>query len=456
PSSRELYSEALVGRGDITEEEAQEALEHFRAELERIFTGSRTGSHTDSESVAGLEVPQAQQQDAGVMVGWQTAIDPETLAHIGAAHGNIPEGFSVHPKLQQLLERRQKMALEGDIDWGFGEIAAFGSLLLDGLPVRLAGQDSRRGTFVQRHATFHDYEDGSEWTPLMHLSRDQAKFWVYDSALSEFAALGFEYGYSVERPDALVIWEAQFGDFVNGAQTVTDEFISSAEQKWGQRSSLVMLLPHGYEGQGPDHSSGRIERFLQLCAEDNMVVAQPSTPANHFHLLRRQAYQRPRRPLILFSPKQLLRLRAASSQIEDFTTGTFKSVIGDSSVDPNKVTRLILCSGRVYYDLAAQRTKQERDDIALVRVEELFPLPAEDIAAQIETYPNAELVWVQDEPENQGPWGYMALNLPKHIPAIAQRGIRVVSRASSAAPSAGTMALHQVEQKELLQKAFAK
>src|SRR5690625_2209210 len=456
PSVRELYSEALVGRGDITEEEAEEALDHFRSELERIFTGSRAASHTDSESVAGLEVPQAQQTDAGVMVGWQTAIDPETLAHIGAAHGNIPEGFNVHLKLQQLLERRQKMSLEGDIDWGFGEISAFGSLLLEGVPVRLAGQDSRRGTFVQRHATFHDYEDGSEWTPLMHLSRDQAKFWVYDSSLSEFAALCFEYGYSLERPDALVLWEAQFGDFVNGAQTITDEFISSAEQKWGQRSSLVMLLPHGYEGQGPDHSSGRIERFLQLCAEDNMIVAQPSTPANHFHLLRRQAYQRPRRPLILFSPKQLLRLRAAASRVEDFTTGTFQPVIGDPGPDPAAVTRLILCSGRVYYDLAARREKEGRNDVALVRVEELYPVPAEEIAEQVARYPGAELVWVQDEPENQGPWPFVALNLPEAVPAVAERGIRVVSRAASAAPSAGMMSLHRYEQEELLTKAFAR
>lgn len=456
PSVRTLYSEALVGRGDITEEEAAEALKHFQSELERIFTGSRSASDAESESVAGLEVPASQQEDAGVMVGWQTAIDPETLAHIGAAHANSPEGFTVHSKLQQLLERRQKMSLEGGIDWGFGELAAFGSLLLEGVPVRLAGQDSRRGTFVQRHATFHDHTDGSEWTPLMHLSRDQAKFWVYDSSLSEYAALAFEYGYSVERPDALVLWEAQFGDFVNGAQTVIDEFISSAEQKWGQRSSVALLLPHGYEGQGPDHSSARIERFLQLCAENNMVVAQPSTPANHFHLLRRQAYQRPRRPLVVFSPKQLLRLRAAASQVEDFTSGTFQPVIGDPSADPSQVTRVILCSGRVYYDLLSQRNKQSREDIALVRVEELYPLPAEEIAAEIAKYGNAELMWVQDEPENQGPWSYLALNLPEQVPAVAERGIRAVSREPSAAPSAGTMALHKLEQEELLAKAFAK
>ncbi|BAS09744.1 2-oxoglutarate dehydrogenase E1/E2 component [Arthrobacter sp. Hiyo4] len=216
------------------------------------------------------------------------------------------------------------MSREGGIDWGFGEIAAFGSLIMEGVPVRLAGQDSRRGTFVQRHAVFHDRANGGEWLPLGHLSDDQAKLWIYDSLLSEYAAMGFEYGYSVERPDALVLWEAQFGDFVNGAQTIIDEFISSAEQKWGQRSSLVLMLPHGYEGQGPDHSSARIERFLQMCAEENMIVANPTTAASHFHLLRRQAYSRPRKPLIIFTPKQLLRLKAAASSVEDFTTGAFR------------------------------------------------------------------------------------------------------------------------------------
>jgi len=452
---RTLYSQALVGRGDISEEEAGEALKHFQSELERIFTGSREASAAGEDSVLGLEVPDSQREDAGVMVGWQTAISPSALARIGEAHVDAPEGFSVHTKLGQLLERRHTMSTEGGIDWGFGEVAAFGSLLMDGVPVRLAGQDSRRGTFVQRHLTLHDHANGAEWTPLMYLSKDQAKLWAYDSPLSEYAALAFEYGYSVERPDALVLWEAQFGDFVNGAQTVIDEFISSAEQKWGQKSSLVMLLPHGYEGQGPDHSSARLERFLQLCAERNMIVAQPSTPANHFHLLRRQAFQRPRRPLVVMTPKQLLRLKAAASSVEDFTTGSFRPVIGDHAVtDRSKVTRVLLCSGRFYYDLLSQRGKREREDVALVRIEELYPLPARELEAELASYPNAEFVWAQDEPLNQGAWPYLALNMPSQVPAVAQRGLRVASRPEGAAPSAGTMKLHKLQAEELLAAAF--
>nr|NLD41070.1 multifunctional oxoglutarate decarboxylase/oxoglutarate dehydrogenase thiamine pyrophosphate-binding subunit/dihydrolipoyllysine-residue succinyltransferase subunit [Actinomycetales bacterium] len=259
-TTRQLYTEALVGRGDITKEQAEEALEAFRKQLETAFSDEDRAlpQPENAETVAGLEVPASQQEDAGVLLGWQSAVDAGAIARVGEAYAHAPEGFNVHPKLDQLCERRSKMSREGGIDWGFGEILAFGTLLMDGVPVRVAGQDTRRGTFVQRHATFHDVTNGAEWTPLRYLTEDQAKFHIYDSPLSEYAALAFEYGYSVERPDSLVVWEAQFGDFVNGAQTVIDEFISSAEQKWGQRSSLVMLLPHGYEGQGPDHSSGRI------------------------------------------------------------------------------------------------------------------------------------------------------------------------------------------------------
>src|SRR5699024_7661001 len=366
-SVRTLFSESLVGRGDLTQEEAEEFLADYRKELERVFTESRRTEDGAPDSVAGLERPESQHEDAGVMVGWQTAVPANVLTRIGEAHTRPPEGFTVHPKLEKLLERRATMATEGEIDWAFGELLAFGSLLLEDTPVRLAGQDSRRGTFVQRHAVLHDHLTGAEWTPLMYLAADQAKFWVYDSLLSEYGAVAFEYGYSVERPDALVLWEAQFGDFVNGAQTVIDEFISSAEQKWAQTSSVVLLLPHGYEGQGPDHSSARKERFLQLAAEDNIIVAEPSTPANYFHLLRRQAYQRPRRPLVVFTPKQLLRLRAATSSVEDFTSGAFQPVLGDTSVDPAAVNKVLLCSGRVYYDLLAERSKREDTTTALVR-----------------------------------------------------------------------------------------
>ncbi|PFG44005.1 2-oxoglutarate dehydrogenase E1 component [Isoptericola jiangsuensis] len=458
-SVRKLYTKNLVARGDITVEEAEQALQDYQAQLERVFTETKGGGYTapaGTEEVAGLERPESQREDAGTMVGWRTAISHAMLERVGDVHVAPPEGFNVHPKLGKLLEKRQIMAKEGDIDWGFGELVAFGSLLAEGTPVRLAGQDSRRGTFTQRHAVLHDRLTGAEWTPLLYLSGDQAKFWVYDSSLSEYAALGFEYGYSVERPDALVLWEAQFGDFVNGAQTVIDEFISSAEQKWGQNSSVVMLLPHGYEGQGPDHSSARIERFLQLAAENNMTVAQPSTPASYFHLLRKQAYDRPRRPLVVFTPKQLLRLKAAASGVEDFTTGTFEPVLGDvavadGSITPSKVERLVLCTGRVYYDLLAERAKRGDDRTALVRLEQLYPFPEEQVREQIARYEGAEVVWVQDEPQNQGAWSYLHLALPTDLPRVD-----VISRPASASTAAGTAKRHKEEQAALLERVFTR
>jgi 2-oxoglutarate dehydrogenase E1 component len=345
------------------------------------------------------------------------------------------------------------MSREGGIDWGFGELMAFGSLLVEGVNIRMAGQDSRRGTFVQRHAVFHDKLNGQEWLPLRNLTANQAKFYIYDSLLSEYAAMGFEYGYSVEREDSLVLWEAQFGDFANGAQTILDEFISSSEQKWGQFSSLVLLLPHGYEGQGPDHSSARIERYLQLCAENNMTVAQPSTPANHFHLLRRQAYSRPRRPLIVFTPKSMLRLKAASSSVEDFTNGSFKPVIDDErGLNKANVKKVLLCSGKVYWDLLAEAEKRNDQTTAIVRVEQLYPTPVDEIKATYASYPNAELVWVQDEPANQGPWTYIGLFLPKYMNGLVPR---LVSRPASASPATGSAKRHAVEQADLVERAFA-
>jgi len=452
-SVRKLYTKNLVARGDITVEEAEQALQDYQSQLERVFTETKSAGKAPApdgdDEILGLERPEAQREGAGDMVGWQTAVPHAVLERVGAVQVSAPEGFTVHPKLAQMLEKRQLMAKEGGIDWGFGELVAFGSLLMEGTPVRLAGQDSRRGTFVQRHAVLHDRNTGAEWTPLLYLSGDQAKFWVYDSSLSEYAALGFEYGYSVERPDALVLWEAQFGDFVNGAQTVIDEFISSAEQKWGQNSSLVMLLPHGYEGQGPDHSSARIERFLQLAAENNMTVAQPSTPASYFHLLRRQAYARPRRPLVVFTPKQLLRLKAAASSVEDFTTGTFEPVLPDTTVDAAQVDRVLLCTGRVYYDLLAERTKRQDTRTAIVRLEQLYPFPEEQLRAQLAQYPGADVVWVQDEPENQGAWSFLHLALPEDMPRV-----RVVSRPASASTAAGTAKRHKEQQEVLVAQAF--
>ncbi|MFJ8895854.1 multifunctional oxoglutarate decarboxylase/oxoglutarate dehydrogenase thiamine pyrophosphate-binding subunit/dihydrolipoyllysine-residue succinyltransferase subunit [Leifsonia sp. NPDC102414] len=455
-SVRRLYTEALVGRGDITEEEYEQAHRDFQDRLERAFMethAAQTNSVpvvTGEGAVADLELPAAQQED-NVGEPETTAVTDQVIQLIGDAFNNPPAGFSVHPKLQQLLTKRGEMSRNGGIDWGFGELLALGSLLLEGTPVRMAGQDTRRGTFVQRHAVFHDRTNGQEWLPLANLSDNQAKFWIYDSLLSEYAAMGFEYGYSVERPDALVLWEAQFGDFANGAQTIIDEFVSSAEQKWGQRSSLVLLLPHGYEGQGPDHSSARIERYLQLCAENNMTVARPSTPASYFHLLRRQAYARPRRPLVVFTPKAMLRLRGASSEVSDFTQGKFEPVIDDARIsDKGAVKRVLLMAGKLYYDLLNELQKNPNPEIALVRVEQYYPLPAAELKAVVDSYPNAELVWVQDEPENQGAWPYMILETSK----LGPRPLGVISRAASASPAAGSAKRHAQEQSILIQRAL--
>lgn len=462
-SVRKIYTESLIGRGDITVEEAEAALKDYQQQLERVFAETReTASAPDprqadgSDAPGGLEQPTAQQEDdATAKPQRETAVSPEVLKRIGDAYVSPPSSFTVHPKLRQLLEKRSQMSREGGVDWGFGELLAYGSLLLEGTPVRLAGQDSRRGTFVQRHAVLTDRSSGEEWTPLLYLSNDQARFWVYDSLLSEFAAMGFEYGYSVERPDALVLWEAQFGDFANGAQTIVDEFISSSEQKWGQNSSVTLLLPHGYEGQGPDHSSARIERYLAMCAEDNMTVAMPSTPASYFHLLRRQAYGRPRRPLVVFTPKSMLRLKAATSDVEDFTTGGFRPVVGEQFADAEQargVDRVLACSGKVYWDLVAHRVKSGDTRTAIVRAEQMYPLDADAWGEALAPFGDAELVWVQEEPANQGGWPFMALALPE----LLGRPVRHVSRKASASPATGSSKKHAVEQQALVEQAFAR
>ncbi|MEU2347605.1 multifunctional oxoglutarate decarboxylase/oxoglutarate dehydrogenase thiamine pyrophosphate-binding subunit/dihydrolipoyllysine-residue succinyltransferase subunit [Modestobacter sp. NPDC049651] len=450
-SVRKLYTEALVGRGDITLAEAEEALKDYRDQLERAFAETHDARDTSApEPVMDPRSP----QEATV----RTAITPEVLKAVGDAHVSFPEGFTPHPKLQRLLERRAAMASEGGIDWAMGELLAFGSLLMDGRTIRLAGQDSRRGTFVQRHSVLIDRENAGEYTPLLNLSPDQGKFFVYDSLLSEYAALGFEYGYSVANQQALVLWEAQFGDFVDGAQMVIDEFISSGEAKWGQRSGVVLLLPHGLEGQGPDHSSGRIERFLQLSAENNMTVANCSTPANYFHLLRRQALSDVHRPLVVFTPKSLLRAKAAVSAVADFTDAGFQPVLGDPGVggeplDDAAVTRVLLCSGKISYELLAQRETSGATDTAVLRVEQLYPLPAEEVATALSRYPNArDVVWVQEEPANMGARQFMLVNLPEHLPA--GRTLRSISRKASASPAVGSAKVHEVEQRELVARAF--
>ena len=482
-STRGVYTAALVGRGDITPQEAQEIAKSYQDELERVFTEARiqvtggTGSDgadeaTDTSAqdlsdptkvgvpLSSLEIPHSQRAGTGMMLGWTSAVPRDVVERIGDAQVAWPESFTVHPKLQAMLSKRREATREGGIDWGLGELIALGSLLMEGVPIRLAGEDARRATFAQRHAVLHDHTSGQEWTPLSFLTPDQAPLEIYDSLLSEYAALAFEYGYSVERPEGLTMWEAQFGDFANGAQSVIDEYVTSAAQKWGQRSGLVMLLPHGQEGQGPDHSSGRIERYLQMCAQDNMLVAQPSTPASYFHLLREHTYHRPRRPLIVFTPKQLLRLKAACSPVEDFTSGTFQPVIGETddavlaSARKQGVDRVLLCSGRVYYDLLAHRTKTGDTSTAIVRLEQLYPLESSAIAEALAPFSGAELVWVQDEPANQGMWPYLALNLPTDLTG----GVlpTLVSRPEAAAPAVGTAGLHRAQQEEILRQAFAR
>jgi 2-oxoglutarate dehydrogenase E1 component len=461
-SVRTLYTEALVGRGDITQEEYEASHRDFQDSLERAFAethAAQTGSMpiVAGDSIADLEKPGSQQDDS-VGEPATTGVDESVIRLIGDAHDNPPAGFTVHPKLQQLLKKRVEMSRSGSIDWAMGELFALGSVLLEGSPVRMVGQDTRRGTFVQRHAVLHDRENGQEWLPLANLSESQARLWIYDSLLSEYAAMGFEYGYSVERADALVLWEAQFGDFADGAQTVIDTFISSGEQKWGQRSSVVLLLPHGYEGQGPDHSSARIERFLQMCAENNMTVARPSTPASYFHLLRRQAYARPRRPLIVFTPKSMLRLRGATSEVADFTHGRFEPVLDDNravftnGVDKSGVKRVILTAGKIYYDIIGELEKREDSSIAVVRMEQFYPLPIQEMNAALEQYPNADLVWTQDEPENQGAWPFICLELAKHLKG---RTISVASRPASAAPATGSSKRSALEQADLIERALA-
>ena len=446
-SVRRLYTESLVGRGDITEEEYEEAKRDFQDRLEVAFAETHA-AETGAVPITPDTTPAVEVEGAPET----TAVTRQVVELIGDAFVNKPEGFTVHPKIQQLLDKRKDMSRGGNIDWGFGELLAFGSLLLEGTPVRLAGQDSRRGTFVQRHAVLHDRKNGQEWLPLVNLSENQGRFWIYDSLLSEYAAMAFEYGYSVESTNALVLWEAQFGDFANGAQSVVDEYISSAEQKWGQYSSVTLLLPHGYEGQGPDHSSARIERFLQLCAQDNMIVARPSTPASYFHLLRRQAYARPRRPLVVFTPKAMLRLRGATSSVEDFTQGRFEPVLDDDrGLERSAVKRVLIHSGKIHWDLRSELEKNPNPEIALVRLEQFYPTPIEALKAITDSYPNAELVWVQDEPENQGAWPFLALAFAD-VPG--DREVRGITRAAAASPATGSSKVHAVEQAELLRRAL--
>ncbi|WP_346764719.1 multifunctional oxoglutarate decarboxylase/oxoglutarate dehydrogenase thiamine pyrophosphate-binding subunit/dihydrolipoyllysine-residue succinyltransferase subunit [Rhodococcus sp. HNM0569] len=452
-SVRKSYTEALIGRGDISLKEAEDALRDYQGQLERVFNEVRELEKYQPEPSESVEL------DQPLPVKLTTAVDKSVLERIGDAFVDVPEGFTIHPRVKPVVEKRHEMSRNGKIDWAFAELLAFGSLVDEGRTVRLSGQDSRRGTFTQRHSVLIDRKTGAEYTPLQNLGGDQGKFMVYDSALSEFAAVGFEYGYSVGNPEALVLWEAQFGDFVNGAQSIIDEFISSGEAKWGQLSDVVLLLPHGHEGQGPDHTSGRIERWLQLCAEGSMTVAVPSTPASYFHLLRRHSLDGIRRPLVVFTPKSMLRNKAAVSEVEDFTTGKFRSVFEEPAyekdeADRSKVTRVLLVSGKLYWELKAKKDKDGRDDVALVRIEQLYPVPSRRLRATLDQYPNArEFFWVQEEPANQGAWPFFGLALPELLPDKLT-GIKRISRRSMSAPSSGSSKVHAVEQQEIINEAF--
>ena len=454
-SVRKSYTESLIGRGDITVDEAEQALKHFQEQLEKVFQESRAASEEDDEdfTARAKDIIETGQLDLAPQTPFtevDTAISHDQIETVISSQLTLPDEFKVHPRLAPQLQRRAQMVSEDTIDWGMAEALAVGSLLMEGRTVRLAGQDSRRGTFGHRHMVIVDKETGWQYKPLKQCYRDGAKLYVYDSLLSEFAALGFEYGYSVARPDALVMWEAQFGDFVNGAQTIIDEFISSGEQKWAQRSAVTLLLPHGQEGQGPDHSSARVERFLQMCAQDNMTVAMPSTPASYFHLLRWQVFSRLTRPLIIFTPKSLLRAKHAVSSKEDFTSGTFQPILLDPEHEGDNITKVLLCSGKIYYDLAAYREEKGLHDTAILRFERLYPLPFR-LPEVMERYPNAQIRWVQEEPANQGAWSFIAINAPGMI----NRPIEGISRPSSSSPAVGTHQRHVVEQQTVVEQAFA-
>ncbi|MDH3293625.1 MAG: multifunctional oxoglutarate decarboxylase/oxoglutarate dehydrogenase thiamine pyrophosphate-binding subunit/dihydrolipoyllysine-residue succinyltransferase subunit [Acidimicrobiia bacterium] len=447
PSARTLYTQALIDRGDLTTTEAEEALEDFGQMLQNALDLTRGSVRPD---VRAKPAPPA----AGVLPHVDTGVARQTIDHVFETFSAIPDDFTVHPKLARQLQARKDLFAGGQVDWAIGEALAIGTLLAEGTSVRLAGQDSRRGTFAHRHATLHDYNTGAEYTPLTAVAPVGVDFWVYDSTLSEYAGLGFEYGYSVANPHALVLWEAQFGDFVNGAQIIIDQFLVAAEDKWNQTVNLVMLLPHGYEGQGPEHSSGRLERFLLLCADDNIQVANVTTAAQLFHLLRRQVVRTNSKPLVLFTPKSLLRAKSSRSPIEALTRGSFEEVLDDAGItDPKSVSRVIFASGKVAVEADQYRDENEQQNVAVVRVEQLYPWPFKRVAHSLNRYFNArEIVWLQEEPENMGPWNSIKGRLYEAHGDTHR--IRRVSRHESGSPATGSVAIHKQEQTELLDRAF--
>ena len=444
---RLVYTELLLRRGDLKPEEAEAMMDDFRARLNTAF--DRTAGVEEKRPGASPEERFARDAAAAPPDAPATAAPREALLAVVDALVRHPDGFGIHPKLDRQFSKRRDLFDAGRIDWGFGEALAFGTLVAEGTPVRISGQDSRRGTFSHRHAVLYDQGTGEEYVPLCHVAGGQAPFEVYDSFLSEYAVCAFEYGYSVANPDALVIWEAQFGDFSNGAQIVYDQFLAAGEAKWGQRSGLVLLLPHGFEGQGPEHSSARLERFLQLCAEENLIVANLTTPAQLFHALRRQAKRAVKKPLVVMSPKSLLRLPAAVSKPEDFTDGAFQPVI-PAAAEPGGVKKLVFCSGKLYYELANAAPA----GVAVARIEQLYPWPEAEVQAEIARYPGAEVVWAQEEPANMGAWTFLrdrldALVQAAHGGDCAKRA-RYAGRKASASPAVGSAKVHEREQERLI------
>lgn len=455
-TTRTLYSERLVGESVVTQEKSDQMVIENRDDLDNarhvaksLVLESQTGSFVDWKPYIGVEWT-----DAG-----DTTFPLSQLQSIAKKLTSVPDGIVIQRQVQKIYQDRDKMTAGAlPLNWGYAEILAFATLLEQGYPIRITGQDSGRGTFSHRHAVIHSQKDGSTYIPLKHLSEDQPTLDLYDSYLSEEAVLAFEYGYASTSPKGLVIWEAQFGDFANGAQVVIDQFITSGEHKWGRLCGLTMLLPHGYEGQGPEHSSARLERFLQLCAEYNIQVCVPTTPSQIFHIIRRQAIRPMRRPLIIMSPKSLLRHKQAISTLEDLAEGSFKTVLPESSetVTADSVKRIVLCSGKVYFDLINRREELQKDDVAVIRLEQLYPFPYTDLESELEQYKNVEsLVWCQEEPKNQGAWHAnrhrMNRVLEKLYPELK---IRFAGRISSAAPAAGYMSIHVEEQEALVNDAL--
>jgi 2-oxoglutarate dehydrogenase E1 component len=456
PGTRHLYAQQLIRETVISEEDLKAMTDKVVEKYEGILARAKQIA-TEKPKRAELPAPIVEEDGSAIL---ETPISAETLKQVSDKISLVPEGFHVNPKMVGQLARRAKMGTgETPMDWGFAEGIAIGSLVLEGFPVRLSGQDSGRGTFSHRHASMYDTLTGERWSPLTELRNEEnrkARFYVFDSSLSEMGVLGFEYGYSVIAENDLVMWEAQFGDFSNGAQVIIDQYISSSEDKWKQKCRLVMLLPHGYEGQGPEHSSARLERYLQLCAENNMQICYPTTPAQYFHLLRRQVKQEIVRPLIVMTPKSLLRLPAASSTIEELMNGGFQSVIDDAKVtDKSKVKRVVVCSGKVFYDLDAGRTDANDNRTAIVRLEQFYPFPAERLKEIFASYSNAtEIFWTQEEPQNMGGWLFVQNRISEVVPENIE--LKYVGRDASASPATGSYAIHELEQKQIVERSLIK